>query len=150
MGLDCSHDAFHGAYSAFNRFRQVVAHAMGGSFPPHWKVHPSGELVLDDRGLPIYDESLDDKMIYYDTDGITPEQGPGLWLFLRHSDCDGEISPEDCRKVADEMEAILPDIEKAGEGGGHIAARGGFGEVARKFIRGCREAAANNEPLEFY
>lgn len=35
MGLDTSHDAFHGAYSAFNRLRQEVSRARGGSFPPH-------------------------------------------------------------------------------------------------------------------
>ncbi len=35
MGLRCSHDAFHGAYSAFNRFRQFIAAAIGGSHPPH-------------------------------------------------------------------------------------------------------------------
>jgi hypothetical protein len=35
MGLDCSHDAFHGAYSAFNSFRKFICKAIGGSFPPH-------------------------------------------------------------------------------------------------------------------
>lgn len=35
MGLDISHDAFHGAYSAFNSLRQEVAHAVGGSYGPH-------------------------------------------------------------------------------------------------------------------
>ncbi len=35
MGLDCSHNAFHGAYSSFNRFRQFVSKSIGGSYPPH-------------------------------------------------------------------------------------------------------------------
>ena len=50
MGLDVSHDAFHGAYSAFNRLRQFVCAATGGSFPPHWIHGPTGELLKDERG----------------------------------------------------------------------------------------------------
>ena len=35
MGLDTTHDAFHGAYSAFNSFRRFLLKSIGGSFPPH-------------------------------------------------------------------------------------------------------------------
>ncbi len=76
-----------------------------------------------------------------------PETHPGLNVLLSHSDCDGKISPDDCVKVADELEALLPKI--TGDGGGHIAAQGGFAEVARKFIEGCRLAAAEDEELVF-
>ena len=68
---------------------------------------------------------------------------------MSHSDCDGEISPEDCTKVANELEALLSEIEKEGEGGGHILGAGGYGSVTKKFIKGCRLAAQDNEVLEF-
>ena len=130
MGLDCSHDAFHGAYSAFNRFRQAVAKAMGGSYPPH------------------EDKTLDENLWYWG-DGFTRSTHPGLYVFFMHSDCDGEISPDDCEKVANELEALLPEIEKFGSGGGHLERAGGLRRVTEKFIAGCREARAANDPLTF-
>lgn len=131
MGLDTSHDAFHGAYSAFNRFRQAVARAMGGSYPPHAR------------------DDLDCGKWYWGAD-YTQTTHPGLYAFLAHSDCDGEIDPETCRFVADELEALLPAIEAADDGGsGHIERDGGYAAVTRRFIAGCRAAAGASEPLEF-
>lgn len=131
MGLDCSHDAFYGAYSAFNRFRQIIAKVMGGSFPPH------------------EDKSLDPNAWYWESDDYSKETHPGLYEFMTHSDCDGEISPEMCKCVADEMEALLPEIKKHGIGAGHIERAGGYRSVAERFIAGCRAAHEANEPLEF-
>lgn len=130
MGLDTTHDAFHGAYSAFNRFRQSVAKAMGGSFPPH------------------QEKGLDDSKWYWG-DGYGEQTHPGLYLFLKHSDCDGELSPEECELVATDLEAILPVLEKEGEGSGHILNQGGYAKVCQKFIKGCRLAAQQNETLYF-
>lgn len=138
MGLDTSHDAFHGAYSAFNRFRQIVAKAMGGTFPEH-------ESATFSDGTPI------DPKTWYWGPGFNAEKNPGLLVFFNHSDCDGEISPEDCVRVADELEALLPEIEKLDDGGGgHIESQGGYAAVTRLFIGGCRAAAEDNEPLVFH
>ncbi len=148
MGLDCSHDAFHGAYSAFNRLRQEVCRAAGGSFPPHWKRNPDGTRVEKD-GNPVRDPSLDDGS-WYIGDEYTSESSPGLFEFLNHSDCDGEISPEMCKLVADELEDIMPKFkESLPPSGGHIALQGGYVNVLRKFIEGCRAAYAAGEPLIF-
>lgn len=131
MGLNCSHGAFDGAYSAFNRFRQAVCEATGGSYPPH------------------KDQTLDDKSWYWG-DAYSQESHPGLYEFLCHSDCDGEISPEKCVLVANDLEALLPEIEKLPIlPTGHIERAGGYIEVAKKFITGCRAASAMNQPLEF-
>ena len=117
MGLDCSHDAFHGAYSAFNRLRQEIARAIGGSYSPH------------------NDPSLDYDLWYWG-DGYNKKSHPGLHEFFCHSDCDGEIAPEMCILVADELEAILPNISSNRQS-------------VQNFIDGCRRAAAANEPLLF-
>jgi hypothetical protein len=130
MGLDCSHDAFHGAYSAFNRLRQAVCRAMGGSFPPH-----------EDKTL--------DLAFWYLGDGYGPDTHPGLLEFLSHSDCDGEIAPEMCVRVADELEALLPKVSDDGAWG-HLARDGGYVAVLEQFIAGCRDAAAAGEPLRFF
>jgi hypothetical protein len=127
MGLDVSHDAFSGAYSAFNRFRQSVARALGGSFPPH-----------DKREL--------DPTRWYWGDESQPAKHPGLEQFFLHSDCDGTIEPGIAGQIADEMESILDRIEG---GGGHLDRVGGCRGAAERFIRGCRLAHSRGEPLEF-
>lgn len=148
MGLDTTHDAWHGAYSAFNRFRQAICEATGGSFPPHWQYEPDGTLKKGQDGRVLMKEGMNEEFVYMPD---CAPVGSGLREFLMHSDCDGEISPEMCVKVADELESILPKIEALGWiAGGHIAARGGFVEVTRKFIAGCRAAAAENVPLGFH
>ena len=154
MGLDTTHDAFSGAYSAFNRFRQCIAAAIGGSFPDHYEYGPGGVLIpLDpskEFGPVRQKEGLDPEKFYWGA-GYTAETHPGLHEFFRHSDCDGEIAPEMCVKVADELEALLPLIDTLRwNASGHIARDGGFAAVTQRFIAGCREAAAAGEPLEFH
>lgn len=131
MGLDCSHGAFHGAYSAFNRFRQAVASAAGGSYPPH-------------------DNDALDQNRWYAGNWKNPER-PGLTEFFNHSDCDGKIAPALCAVIADEIEALLPEIARQAPrfDGGHIDREGGMYQVAKNFIAGCREAASLAEPLTF-
>ncbi len=134
MGLTCSHGAFDGAYSAFNQFRQFIAKATGGSFPPH-----------ENKDLsPNH---------WYFGDGYNNETHKGLYEFLTHSDCDGEISPEICVEVYKDLEALMPNIEKLAEtepiGSGHLARDGGYVQVTKEFIKGCKLASLSNEPLEF-
>lgn len=149
MGLNTTHNAWYGPYSAFNRFRQCICEAMGGesSFGPHWIYGPGGS--IGEFPAPKKPGLLDTH--FYVDDAYPESQYPGLWELLRHSDCDGEISPEMCVHVADELEVLLPKIEALGwVAGGSIAARGGFVEVTRQFIAGCRAAAAAGEPLVFH
>lgn len=146
MGLDTTHDAFHGAYSAFNRLRQEVARAVGGSYPPHYLRSYDGKLAEDKNERLILDDRLDPNR-FYTPDDVTRKSHPGLWEFLSHSDCDGEIAPDMCAKVADDLEPLLDKMPEVG--GGHIAARGGFREVLRKFVAGCRAAHAEGVPLLF-
>lgn len=123
MGLYCSHNAFHKSYGTFNRLRQVVAKAAGGSFPPH------------------KDRALDDNLWYWD-DSFSKETHPGLFIFLQHSDCDGKISPNDCIKVANDLKALCPEIERYDIHDNYIP-------LIEKFVAGCCLAAKNNESLTF-
>lgn len=148
MGLDCSHNAFHGAYSAFNSFRQAVAEARGCRYPPHFVRNRDGSDVLEPgKQIRMLDMSMDQDM-WYTAPGMTKENSPGIYEFLSHSDCDGEISPEMCLLVASELEPLLDKMPD--ESSGHIAARGGYREVLRLFIEGCRAAAAEGVPLDFH
>lgn len=141
MGLDVSFDAFHGAYSAFNRFRQAVAEAIGGSFPP---TKPEFIEKMKAQGYDTFPPTW-----WYWGDGYSKETHPGLYAFFMNSDCDGEIDPATAGKLADEMELLLPALDAMGEGAGHIMKRGGYGQVAREWIAGCRLAVGYNEPIEF-
>ena len=139
MGLNCSHGAFDGSYGSFNRFRQAICYVIGGSYPPH---NNSNHLLFSDNQQP-------DENIWYWGYGYSPESHPGLYLLLSHSDCDGEISPEDCLKVATDLEKLIPRLEELGLNGGHIERQGGFAGVCRKFVDGCKKAAELGEPLVF-
>ena len=131
MGLDCSHDAFSGSYSAFNRLRSFICEAAKGSWPPH------------------SDPSLDPEMWYID-DAFSPSTHPGLWAFMLHSDCDGELDPPTCAAVAKDLGSLLPTMEEMDSlDRGQIARNGGYVATVRKFIAGCQVAAAANEPLRF-
>lgn len=146
MGLDTTHGAFHGAYSAFNRFRQAVAKAMGGSYPPHENplTCSDGDLIIDP------DQS---KFYVPGNWQIFQKERPGLTAFLLSNDCEGEFSPETCKQMADEIEALLPEIQKLDEteeNWGHISRDGGFGSVAKRYIEGCRLAYNSNETLEYH
>lgn len=121
MGLDCSHGAFNGPYSRFNRFRQAVGAACNVQFPPH------------------QDKSLDPACFYL-PDGFR-ESNPGLTEFFSHEDCDGDISPENCQLIANEMDSLYSKIA--------CVALGDYSAMTRQFIEGCRRAAKAGEPLLF-
>lgn len=152
MGLDVSHDAWGGSYIAFHRWRKELAVAAG--LPPldlmegfvegapvglmRWLRFgcPNSDLLEQEtRGIPIRWKAL---------------RPSPLHILLRHSDCDGEIAPEDCALIADELENLLPQMAELGEGGGHIAGNGGYAAVTQRFIDGCRAAAMADEPLTFF
>lgn len=146
MGLDCSHDAFHGAYSAFNSFRSAVCRAVGGTYPPHWLRTYDGDIAKDESGRPLRDLSLEDGM-WYVPDDFTRDKHPGLYEFLEHSDCDGSISPAMCSVIADELEPLLDKMPQ--ESHGHIERDGGYRAVLKRFIDGCLAAHLEGKPLRF-
>jgi hypothetical protein len=80
MGLDTSHNAWHGPYSSFNEFRRAVARAAG--------FVPLDQLWRENKW-----------------DDAEP-----LHKLLNHSDCDGEIKWEDCEGIAKRLEEIAPKI----------------------------------------
>lgn len=142
MGLDATHDAFSGAYSAFNRFRQMVAKAAGGSFPPHdIPLHIGGEVYEKPDQERFY---IPGKWEQYQIDK------PGLSAFLISNDCEGSFPPELCKHMADELEVLIPEVEKMDAGDwGHIGRDGGYVAVLKRYIAGCRAAYEAGETMEY-
>ena len=84
MGLDTTHNAWHGPYSSFNRFRFSLAKQIGIDLDQYYG-YGDGHLNLED--------------IAHD---IQP--------LLNHSDCDGELSVAECQRVASGLNSILDNF----------------------------------------
>lgn len=154
MGLDISHDTWHGAYSAFMTWRTKIAHLAG--FPPlelmegYYSTDDHNPFVLLDYKYPKGDE-LDmaalrriKKRLPIKWDLF--EKHP-LFELLTHSDCDGYINYSKCGNIADELEKLLPLLEKEEDQCGHI---GNWKVKTETFITGLRLAVKNKERLRFH
>lgn len=152
MGLDTSHDCWHGAYSAFHRWRHELARAAG--LPPLSLMEGFYEPVggRSDYSNPFYwarkglnkDEGLpEEDSLPIKWDCLKPN---ALYELLNHSDCEGEIPWESCDAIADSLETLLTKLPK-GEGGGHI---GNWRDKTQKFIDGLRLAAKKKENVDFH
>ena len=132
MGLDTSHDCFHGSYGTFKRFRTELAKAAG------YGINETPRLGQSDYKL--------------DWEAFAPENYQGEWdhdlgdpllYLLVHSDCDGVIHPEQGRKLADRLEQLLPLV---GEGDSGWWMR----KKTQSFIDGLRAAAEAGEYVDFH
>lgn len=115
MGIDFSHSVARWSYSGFNRARERLAETIG--------------IKLNE-------------MLGFEESGGKPwpsaEKQPLIHL-LNHSDCDGELTPEQCRVVAPALrEAVAQWPEDDWD-------RAQFLELAE----GMEAAAAEDEPLRF-
>jgi hypothetical protein len=149
MGLDTTHDAWHGAYSAFMRWREKLAEAAG--LPPLRMMEcffVAGNAPYDPSTM-VYDKTAKETVQRF-LEGLPIKweclKPDALHELLYHSDCEGDIPADRCAAIADSLERIMPNIPE-GDGGGHI---GNWKEKTQKFIDGLRKAAAANEPLEFH
>jgi hypothetical protein len=128
MGLDTTHDAWHGAYSAFSRWREKLAEIVGiplGLMEGYYHNDPI------DKWLPISWEALKPDVLH---------------ILLDHSDAEGEIVAEDCGPLADRLEELLPLLPEEKDWG-HI---GSWREKTQTFIDGLRLAASRGENIEFH
>ena len=129
MGLDITHDCWHGAYSAFNRFRHGIARAIG----------------LDLDSMQGYSESTGRAGIAWSL--LKPDP---IHILLNHSDCEGEIAVPNLLPLAARLEELIPAlaaIDGVEPGVGHLSS--GLASAAKRFADGLRRAAAAGEAVEF-
>lgn len=157
MGLDTSHDAWSGPYSAFMRWRRAVARLAG--FPPldimegFYEAGPepprtTGSWAQDGLVLRYFQEGR----LPLKWEGLGDHVGDKrLVSLLVHSDCDGEIPANECGPIADGLEALLPAADMMPtQGDQKRADYDGVAAAIRRFVAGLRAAAAAGEPLEFH
>ena len=140
MGLDTSHDCWHGAYSAFFRWRHKIAEVAGYCI---WNVNYDAGIHRDTIMMEWH--RYDQETHLMGEWEETPHD-PLIVLFA-HSDCEGLIHPAQGGPLADALEKLLPKLEEEGDGGGHI---GSFREKTQTFIDGLRRACAAGEDVEFH
>lgn len=85
MGLDTSHNCWHGPYSSFSRFRKSLGEQIG-------------------INLNEYDGFGGEKSF----DTLTHDVRP----LLDHSDCDGQLSVKEAKQVADGLTSILKNFNE--------------------------------------
>jgi len=154
MGLDVSHDCWHGAYSAFMRWRSKLAEVAG--LPPlvlmEGFYRSNGDILSDPFSM-IINYGKDDigagrireicKQLPIKWDALKPNP---LYELLYHSDCDGEIAWENCADIAFELEKLLPLLPNE-DAGGHI---GNWQTKTQCFVDGLREAYTKKENVDFH
>lgn len=152
MGLDTTHDCWHGAYSAFTRWRNKLAEAAGYTFHHDVEYFDTGKVFATSRLSPDLDWGSIEKVIGRDLFGkwpaipVRPDGSPDpLIILLAHSDCEGELQHEFLDALADRLEELLPLLGDE-DGGGHI---GTYTDKTRTFIDGLREADRLGESVEF-
>lgn len=118
MGLDTSHDAWHGPYSSFNDFRKWLAIQIGINLNEYAGYGGNG--TKDLQSIPH---------------DIMP--------LLNHSDCDGELTPDECRLIAKGIKEILDKLPKDTH-------EWSYYQMAIRFRKGCVKAANAKQNLEFH
>lgn len=153
MGLDISHNTWHGAYSAFMRWREKIAEVAG--LPPlelmegFYSEGSMGNMFsLLDYKYPKEDE-LDmsavrrmRKKLPIKWECLKPSP---LLELLYHSDCDGYINWKVCKGIADELSKLIDKLPNE-DAGGHI---GNWIEKTETFIKGLLTAYDKKEKLLF-
>lgn len=131
MGLDTSHDCWHGSYGSFSRWRAALATAAGYGLETSttglelpalpWDSFPAGN---------------------YQGEWETAPADPLLYLFV-HSDCDGVIHPEQGLALARRLGELLPELDPERE-------YPCYAEKTVQFIAGLAEAAEAGEDVDFH
>lgn len=136
MGLDTSHDCWHGPYSMFMRWREMLNLLV---MMDRMKACPDDPVVEKIRNMGSTREAL---VAAWEA-GQYDDQSVPINVLMGHSDCDGEIAAEMCGPLADALEALLVRMPQR--------ALYDMGRPAtERFIAGLRLAAAAGEPVEFH
>ncbi len=148
MGLDTTHNCWHGAYSAFSRFRNAIAEIAGIPLPLMDGFYSSFP-VAESNLTPLDKEAAERLKRYLPIKWETLRFDPATFL-LNHSDCEGIIEDSKCRWLAIRLEEIAEMITPEHVeryGGGHLH---DLKAQVLQFAKGCSDAYNAGENVEFH
>lgn len=119
MGLDTTHNCWHGAYSSFNRFRYSLGKQIGINLDDYIGYGDNGTLDLNN--------------LQHD-----------LMPLFNHSDCDGALSVEESKKIANGLNQVLGNFNDK------LDMDYDFKEKVTQFRDGCLDAISKNEIVKFH
>ena len=149
MGLDTSHDCWHGGYGSFMIWRKALAHAawlppldfMEGFYDDLVKAAFIADSVpfawhrtVWVQELPIQWECLKPDVLHE---------------LLNHSDCDGELKAYICAPLAERLDRLYWVMREWEEDDPYFKRRKDYMAWTERFAAGLRAAAESNENVEF-
>lgn len=135
MGLDTSHDCWHGPYSAFSRFRNQLARAAGYVVEPE----QHGDFTHDTAKIDW--EGIEQRNPGCYQGEWHAGEGDALVYLIAHSDCDGVIHPAQATVLADRIEELIPKLDS---GDPFVL------KQAELFVKGLRLAVERGEDVDFH
>lgn len=120
MGLDTTHDCWHGPYGAFSRWRIHLHHLLTGDAEDEMNLNAAW------------------------TRGDYADQSIPINVLMNHSDCEGSIAVADCGPLADALEELLPRVTDPEGALPYNVPK------TEEFIAGLRCAAKLGEDVEFH
>ena len=147
MGLDTSHDCWHGGYTAFMVWRRWVAERAG--YPP---LDMMRGFQMEGQELPLWIEASGLRYGFGKHKPIRPISwqpmaGDPLAILLSHSDCDGRIRWWDAEGIARRLLEVVREVKEDPDPREPHEAR--FATAALRFARGLLRAHAAREDVEF-
>ena len=109
MGLDTSHDAWHGAYGSFGKWRHEIAVA-AGFIKEDESLFPKGLFDNGYKESPLDWEKLDALTDCFGNWFEEPEDP--IWYLLNHSDCEGVIRHEHTLPLAKRLQELVPLVDQ--------------------------------------
>jgi hypothetical protein len=119
MGLDTTHNCFHGSYGTFNKFRYELAKQIGINLNDYIEYNGNGNKILD---------NVDHDLI----------------PLLNHSDCDGELTPDECKRIVNGLNEVLNNLDSHTKNNFY-----NFEQRIIQFRDGCKKAIKLNENVKF-
>lgn len=131
MGLDTSHNCWHGGYGSFNAWRNKLAELAG--YP---LVKDEGHMVPSN----IAWNSITSEHLNGEWESIPSDP---LLILICHYDCEGKIDKAHTKILAERLVELLPLMKDFEE-------NQFFEGKTLQFINGLLEAHANKEDVEFH
>lgn len=134
VGLDTTHDCWHGPYSAFMRWRTWLSLYL---MTERGKTDPiAKEIGYKGATREAIQEAWER--------GLYDDQSVPINVLMNHSDCEGDISADMCGPIADALQKLLDE---------YMPSRALYDEMrpaTERFIAGLRRAAAAGQAVGFH